>query len=98
MKKIKNAIQVYFQQKIVGDGSLFADVMLASNAGNFQHTYDNMWLITWYHEGGRLGFELLPDPIPDSAIQSWKKGGLRMSFALEEKQETVIPKGGKTPK
>jgi hypothetical protein len=35
-------------------------------------------LVVWRHTNDELTVEVFPDPIPDSAMESWANGGLEM--------------------
>ena len=53
-------------------------------------------LVIWRHTNQELTVEIFPEPIPDSAVESWTKSGLTMEELNEE--EMLKFTGGGVPR
>jgi hypothetical protein len=42
------------------------------------------WMLVWTHGNGQNGVEYLPDPIPESARESWRRAGLVASTNADD--------------
>jgi hypothetical protein len=74
------SIKVFYGSKLVGEGEFVPSGKLELKVYGVDNDINSGWVVTWYHQDGKRGVEILPDPIPESALQSWKKGGLNFKF------------------
>lgn len=60
-------IELIFQEK----NSILEDIHLKSR---------NIWLISWIQDNKSFSIEIVPNPIPKSALISWAQLGLSVSY------------------
>jgi hypothetical protein len=80
-------IKVFYGSKVVGEGEFVRKSDIKLELYGIDNEIDDGWVVTWHHQNGKRGVEILPDPIPESALQSWKKGGLTFKFNIGQDVE-----------